>query len=505
MRIKRIGQFFAAGFFLLLAKKRSVALLLGTLAGSVLVRLPYIVWPATVDWDESTFYLIASRIVRGELPYTTTFENKSPLTMVLQATPMLFGITDPHLLRLCAALALGLALFMLVTSCLPDAPTIWQLSLALAASVLYVAIPGGFGWMTELNIIFGFSVAWLLASRHLDGRHVPPVLFGVVIGLLPLIRTNWAVVALVMLIAVLVRVWKTGGAFRLIFGAATPTLVVVVLYAAAGQLPALIAGAVRLPAALATSSDPIGLPAYMGGLLAVAVILLAMSWLVRLRRRERGGAGRDLLLVALAAAVALGALFQSPDYAHQSLQMVPFVLLGAGRLTAALLDERTSRFKFGLQMTAVTLLVVCAVAIPTYVATWRSPSISAAAASEEVIVNAVGSIPGIGDKSVWAMDSHYLYYRLGKLPISPIAAHPCLLTSEPALAVYYGEPVTAAESIRRMFALDPDVIVISRFRWWPGSSTEADEARNLLETHYQKDTSLGDGVDVEIWIRQDTL
>jgi hypothetical protein len=82
---------------------------------AVLLWRPSILWSFTISSDETTFFLVAKRSLLGELPFTTTFDNKSPFVHIFQLGAAAI-IDSWTLLRLTAALLMDLSAFYLVSA-----------------------------------------------------------------------------------------------------------------------------------------------------------------------------------------------------------------------------------------------------------------------------------------------------------------------------------------------------------------------------------------------------
>jgi len=269
--------------------RKGALLLLALEVSALLVWLPSILWPFTVSWDENTFFLVAQRLLHGELPYTTTFENKSPLGLIFQTGAMAIVGPSPSALRFVAALVVGLTAFLLAVS----APSLRNARAGYLVGVLFVLVWGtltnGLVWMSEVNVVLLFAVAWYVTMHKWKASAARLVCGGLLIGLLPLFRVNWALVAIVLFISVLARERSKRAFALLVAGAITPTVITVTTYSASGNLPRLWAGMVELPRGLGdtegwripTLSDD-QLPLYWLVFLMLVTALVLMS--IQLRR-----------------------------------------------------------------------------------------------------------------------------------------------------------------------------------------------------------------------------
>ncbi|MFW8745234.1 hypothetical protein, partial [Mesorhizobium japonicum] len=319
-----------AGFREGVVRRRAVLVLaLVSLAVALIVRLPAILWPV-FNWDESTFLAVGRRIL--QLPYTSTLENKPPLAFVPYALPTLFGIDDLRFARLLAALvvaATGVLLGLIASRRLPV-----QLATAVVAVVMISVVPGGDAWMTELDVMFWGSLVAYLTSRILRGRPTSFFWFGLCIGAFPLLRTNWALVAVMFGIVGLVAAVRARRWVRFILGGMIPWLIVIGAYVVTGRAGSLVLGAIRIPSSInAGSHGDLSLPEGMARMAAVSAALLVAAVILRIRTAESKLPG-ILALIGLVLIV-VPAFPEYADYDHHTLQIVPFLALGVGMLMDA--------------------------------------------------------------------------------------------------------------------------------------------------------------------------
>lgn len=467
---------------------------------STVLRLPSILWPFTINMDENTFLIVAQRTLHGELPYTTTFENKSPLAMGLESLALLLVGPNPHALRVIAALLVGVAAFAVVLV----APGIRVPVSAYLHGLLFIVLWGtladGLAWMTELNVVLVFAFALILVIRSRPNRWWQVMITGLVVGVLPLVRVNWAVVAACLAVgfAVRTRSWRVFTVFLL--GAVLPTIVTVAAYALNGALDSLWAGAVTLPRmlsvydgiALPTLQAP-ELPPYWLLMLVLSTTALVMAMQLD-RARGRRTSSIDWLILASAWALSLGAVIQPYDWPHQTLQFVPFLILAVGRLVAAV-PQHQAVTAVPLIAASLSLLYVFATStLPQY--DWRRQ-----AADEAAITDAVASIPGIEAKSVWTPSFQaYVHWRLDKPPLTPISTHPPLLWDPGAQTAWFGAPMTTLEAMQKALALAPDVIVAEDGFTPPWGDADSDRYWvEALNRDYRRVAEVGDRV---IWERR---
>jgi hypothetical protein len=427
-----------------------------------------------------------------------------------------------------AALLVALAAYLLTRIGFRGGPSWWQIPSGAVFIGFYSLLPEGFGWVTELNAILLFPIAIYLLWRLAVGQPVPVFLLGLVIGLLPLTRTNWAFVAIALLVAAALyvhrmRSTRIRGVTTLIAGSATPLALTALIYAFAGEFSRLWQGAVLVPlryGAQATDASTLALPPYALRLWLIGMALIAIAAALSWYLGHIEELIFDGLLAAIASVLLITALAQSPDYGHHALQFAPIIAIGLARVTGETLQMPWARTVSLFATGAVTVLALMALPLATYYQGWVSlkqaytPSNFSNFAREitsdsrtnlgEVGVSALASVNSLVSEdqgSIWALDTHDIYWRLGKKPVSPLVSHPSSLVEPAFLRTYFGREVTPTEAVAKTFALAPDVIVFESAPYLSG----APRARfdELLAASYQKRFHLGAHPGVQVWVRSD--
>ena len=493
------------------------------LAGvSLLLRFPFISFSAPVGWDENTFFLVASRGALGELPYTTTFDNKPPLAVFFQTIALAARVDSPWQLRVVAAMLLAIAAYFLTRVGFRRGPSWWQVPAGAVFIALYSLLPEGFGWVTELNAIFLFAIAIYLLWRLAVGQATSVLALGLVVGLLPLTRTNWALVAISIVVAAYfyLRVSRQFAIF--VVGVFAPVAITATLYLFAGEISRFWQGGVLLPLRYgveATDASAFALPPYSLRLWLIGMALIAIAAALGWYLGQIEEVVFDGFVAVFATALLLTALVQSPDYGHHALQFVPIIAIGLTRVIGQAL-QMPWPLQISLVTTgAATLLAVFGLPLANYYQGWVSlkqaytPSNFSNFAREitsdgstnlgEVGISALASVDslvGKDQRSVWALDTHDIYWRLGKLPVSPLVTHPSSLVEPAFLRTYFGSEVSPEQAVAKTFDLSPDLIVFESASYLTG----APKARfdELLNASYQKRFHLGAHPGVQVWVRR---
>lgn len=476
-------------------------LFIATLAVSVLARISWIIHPAIMGGDESTYFVVASRMLHGELPYTTTFDNKPPLAEAPQALAILFFGHNLISLRVAAALILGIAAFLLASVAFSNRMTWLRFPISIASICLYSTIDQGAVWQAELNAVLIFSIAlWLII------RKLPPFWIGLCIGLIPLMRTNWIAVSAVLAFGVTVWPWPVSlkRVMALAAGICAPVLFVVLPYLLTGQMQRLISGAVILPMARQEATG-FALPSSWAAYALIAAALLVLAAVIHRQSGRADAAAFDAILVLSLAALTLVAAYQSPDFEHHTLQVVMFIPLALGRAVAASLAAQTfqaSRKPFRNKAIIIVLIssiwltaAYSAIRLIRFeVATW--PAVADSARISEARYAAVAGIEGIQHMTVWQVGGPDLLYRLDKAPIHPLASEACLQANGAIRGVFYGTDPGESNSFDEFLDASPDVVVIE----WLGCVSEDNQAKlqQFLKEYYEQVADPG----LNIWVKR---
>jgi 4-amino-4-deoxy-L-arabinose transferase-like glycosyltransferase len=340
---------------------------------SILIRLPFY-FPAVVDWDESTFVLMAQSVLDGHLPYVQLWDVKPPLLFAFFTLVVPASWHEIAGIRFAGTLCVALAAFLLYLI----AGRWWTRPAAASAAVLFILVasllPSGQATMSEhvmLPALMG-AVYLLLHERASLSRLA---CVGALMTSATLVRLNivLAVVA-VGLVIVSEAAPKPAERIHRLAAYSGGCLAVVVLaslpYVLAGQFPLLwkstIVGAlVRSNSENSALSNLVEqgrygfgigsgrrIPSLNAFVWVAALIGLAMIWVQRrsmTRMEERG----ILVLALLAAATVAGIVMSGGNYPHYLIQAAPFAALFAAAVIQY--SNRTARSIAWLLAAAVAL------------------------------------------------------------------------------------------------------------------------------------------------------
>ncbi|WP_386801766.1 hypothetical protein [Litorisediminicola beolgyonensis] len=389
----------------------------------------------TLDYDEQTFILMAASVLDGHLPYTQLIDNKPPgLFIVLAGAMALLG--ESWL----AVRAFGdLCLVVLLILVFQYSKRFASVPAAGLASSVLALTTADFMWAhtsSEILAMVPLLGAFMLIDRdELTFRRM--ALAGVLVAAAVLIRTNLAIVAVLLGVWLLFRVVRTGKGLAGVFGYGLGGLSVLALllaaYASAGALPNLWVAAVEVPLSYSANQSSSSGVAYRFLLKLGFLIFVEKPWLwvpyvalvaLGIARSKRAG-GRTVHVLFLWAAitfVALSILKSGTLYGHHMTQLLPLLTVASARG----LDHvplRTASAKFLTLPIALGMIASVGLSL---ISTTNSVRSGKPLVGHGDVANIAAIIQGDieqGD-TIWAIRAHILHHVLNVPPIYPVMVHP---------------------------------------------------------------------------------
>ena len=416
-----------------------------------------------IDWDESTFMVMAQDLLRGRLPYLGLYDNKPPLIFFLFAGVMaLFG-PGIDAIRWFGDVCIWAAAMMIFIVLRPRAgvPVAIAVAAAFAGVHLAYAYTG-----TEIVANVFVAGALLLLIDH-GGKPWSSWAVGLLLALAALTRSNLifivVAVGLIYLSAIVTPAFRQrrGAVVGYVLGGLAAPLLLVLLYAGQGGLDELWLANVVVPLSYASGqahpwsvlNDGFAwsIRSAGTGLVAVMLVGLGAALLPPRAPTDSGLPVAAIVLLAILLSIVLGGVF----YGHYGIQLyVPAALLAGLAVGTA----RWRRLLVGgmAALVAVFCTVLGLMAASDRIAALRDGADLRPLKSLAVEI-AADRNPG---DTLWARGGHLLLVYLDEPPLSPLAAHPDnLLRSEirdPLVAAGYVPP----DEFGRLLAERPRHIVI---------------------------------------------
>lgn len=504
--------------------------LIAFLALAVLAyRLPY--WFVdVVNWDETTFAIMAQGIVNGVLPYTELWDLKPPLAFAqISIFLAIFG-ENIVAVRLASAVYVfaSVVLLFLIADRLFD-----RLS-ALLAGTLLIALCSLY-WLAQATMTEHLAMLpvtgalYLLICYKLSLRVALAVGFLLSVAVLTRLNLAYLVLATGVLILVYSNLPSPKGrvlsGFAYATGGMIPVVLVLGLYLATGNIDVLKASLVDAPLAYATQQNstfgamrillaylfpsPGSFPYFslihLVAICALPGLVLMFHAIFRSGEKPTDGADRKALVTILTFFFAIGYSIVSSGggYGHYLLQVAPFFAL----FTAAVYFHlaRSGRVIWANGFAAVLVAF-------GFLGWAKGPLLQVNDVVDRVVseqrfmgglsywVEDLIAAEGIEDYSVFALNHHVVYFNLKKSPPIPIATHPSSLFKPFLVSALTDGRSTVKDELLRILSQEPTYIVKSPTVWY---MEPFPEEKAMLENFLGGYTLLGERNGLQVYRNRD--
>ncbi|RYE11145.1 MAG: hypothetical protein EOP22_01300 [Hyphomicrobiales bacterium] len=447
-----------------------------------------------IDWDETTFMLMAQDMLRGHLPYTEAFDNKPPLTFVGAAVAMLLFGESLETMRWFGDLCIFASAACIYLATKQSA----GIAVAGAAAAAFVAAHvSEFGMHTSSEVIANVGVAAALALLITRRNHwLTAWLVGVLISLAVLSRSNLAFVAVAIGIFYATRLLSAQprryDVLKYVLGGLIIPILLFGVYAFHGSLNELLLATVRVPLSYAAEQGSVlttlstlgerGLRAGRFGGAEIWYIYLsgACLMLALVPFKGHGGLNRQLalpaaVLIAIAASIVLGGAF----FQHYLIQFyVPLAMLTA--LSVGTVPWKGDAYRMGA-VAVITLAL--AGSLPATIAYIRgeTPALPVRAAADLI---AKDRLPG---ETIWGPEAHLALFYLREPPLSRAGVHPSTLVKPAIMRPLEEAGYVVADELGRIMRSKPTYILTGRdgvvsFLWKDTAKQFAD----LIAADYER-------------------
>lgn len=428
-----------------------------------------------INWDESTFILMASHMLDGHLPYVSLYDNKPPMLFFLLAGAMWAFGESLLVVRLLGAFCLWISCAAVFAIAARHTTRVHG---ALAAFLLIAvhSIRHGQHTSAELPATAALMGAlWVYTAR---GHSLPALAAtGVLMSLATLIRSNLVVVQIAFGAWLAVATLRSSAGIRwrdvVAFGIAglVPPAAFVCLYWHADALVPLWLGTLRVPASYLDLGDTVrhtwyGSQVFLSyawrkPLLFVPFILLLLAGLARsasawrhARDTPRMRTDYEMLWLVLGATAL--SIQMTGMYTRYWLQVFPICAVFCAFGIGWMLPKHGFRWIGGL-LPVVALGAVTVQTLPSAIKIIASPDFLSKRHTIKKAADVIAADIRPGD-TVFALGHHLIYWYLDRRPISRLI-HPSNLVvrfmTEPLAAHGY----VSQDELGRILALRPTYIV----------------------------------------------
>lgn len=464
----------------------------------------------TLDPDEASFILMGADVASGHLPFVEQFDLKPPMIfLVLGGVIALFG-------KSLIAIRLTGDLFLFVTAALifQTVRRMTGTAAALGGALLYVAMTGlDFGQPTYSELpATAFLMTAVLALCRAPVTLRSAAIAGLAVSLAVLTRTNLYPipigVGLLLLAANCLRTAPVVPKAWLAFGFAglVPPALLVLVYAAAGEIATLKLAMIDVPlaysgqvgplAALKSHVEQFHVTVTMAPLVLIPAVLLIAAGIVA--ALWRAGKDRDagrrwdlLVLFVLTGLAGLSVIISGAAYPHYWLQILPFLAFFAAFAFAALGHLLRSPSLAPL-IVALPLASALCLRAPDALALASAPShynagYDIAAATRRI------SASNVHKPRVWSLYKHLIHWYLGAPQLSRAGVHPDNLARHAIIDTLADHGYVSRDEIGRIMHGLPDFVVTDTMgrgvTWVRGAGKPVDA---WLAQHYHLDARFGE-------------
>ena len=464
----------------------------------VILRWQEIFDPSLVDWDENTFLTVASESQQGHLPYTTTIENKPPLALVFQTAALFISNHDLVTLRLICSILISITGVLLGLSvCQLTQHGNWPL--VLLSSTIYSfsvsSIPSGLSWGSEINTNLIF--AWLLLAltnfkKGASLKHFYASAF--LVGILPIFRTNWLPIAVLCFVYLFFLGKNKSQKFALTCWALTPTALTIVLYAAKGLGGELYKYALEMPLFINfvsvpenRFSRPQGLDKYM----LITLFFSCFAYFISRSQRIRNFLVFLLILLLIQYIVLT---LQSPNYAHHTIQLVPFFVYSS-TLFFVLATEKFKPLKdYFIILSPIIFISIILFAKTSVLVDYEKNQNTTFVEMKQTSK----WVKGFEQERVWALNSHYIFWMNGLTPPEPYLTHPSHIFVPGFVEFVKEENRSVSDYIQKILASGVGVFYLNPNAEDKDSNLELLQAL-LLKEGYFENVKYFDGKKYSYW------
>ncbi len=434
-----------------------------------------------INWDESTFILMASNVLHGHLPYTELFDNKPPMIFLLLAAAM--GIFGESLLvvrtfgDLCILIS-AVAVFLIARR--------WVDPIAAGLGGLVVvamhATEIGLPTSSELPATAALMVALYLLIARRDSMWAMAAA-GLLISIATLTRLNLGLVAVVfgvyltlaglLLPASGVRRWAI---VPYCVAGLIPLVLIVLVYWRADAFPELKLAMIDVPLSYATDQrGPMNAllwharvwlhrvvrEPWVYGAYSVLVVLGLAVWGRDLRRqswRTSRDWHDDAVLGLMLGAILVSVVISGEAFEHYWLQFIP-----AGAIFAARAFSVFAGFSGWRWICYALVALTLGEGAVESAYSWQILTHPGVLNEYQTVRSAARKIAAVRkpEDRVWALDKHLILWYLELKPISRTATHPSTIVRESIMSALANAGYARRDELQRLMASRPEFLVTS--------------------------------------------
>jgi 4-amino-4-deoxy-L-arabinose transferase-like glycosyltransferase len=489
-----------------------------------LLRLPSF-FPATINWDESTFIIIGQGILDRLLPYDAVWENKPPLVFVFFAAAIAFFGKTIFAVRFAGYLWVTAAAYLTYRAAFSlTCERIASLSAALLSLTATSLISPGV--MSECIALVPL-VGTLVLLLRTELKPASCVFAGLLMGTAIMLRTNLVYLAALLAFYIVLipptlspRVMAARGS-AYAAGVITVVLLTAIPYLIQGRFQLWFNSVFFIPLhysrtlrsmqnaqqLIAESFGispyaPFNLPMFLVSSLLWAGALLGICSCFWWREFAPSYRRKMSVLATFLLGSAISVFLTGQPYKHYLIQLVPWqAILLAVAMTRKLMDYRFAQPAVALSTIAMLVAAVI-FAFPGYLGLFqRIEAGQDLAYGPEYSVYAFLKKEDADKQSVFLLSDIIVYWFLGQYPPTRLSAHPSNIGKQNLVALVEGREATCEGEMLRILASRPAFIVKTKSTWYLDPDSEV---TRLLDSAIASDYVLASVIaNREIYRRKD--
>lgn len=451
---------------------------------TLIVRLPF-VFPAVLNWDESTFVLMGQSIVDGYLPYVKLWDNKPPLAFAFYALVIaLFG-KDMLYIRLAGTLCVVVAAFFVYLL----AYRLWDRRTGLIAAILCIVaislLQTGQATMTEHVVLLPLLGAVYLLIRRNESVSAF-FLIGMLMATATLVRLNMGFVAIMVgayILATSVHARRSAlpRIAAYCFGGILIVAITVVPYWLTGQQEIWWTSVIAAPLRYSDSQSTIfrllvsqvrnalgfywdGAGYKFGGLnfnifiwsgAVAGLTMLLWRWRSLGQVKRRG----ITVLILMTVGTSFGILKSGAGYEHYMIQLVPFAAL-----FAVAFIEQLPIYVRGCSWLGTGVLIIVSTGpifaeYGTMFSRLRGHENLRYGAQYEIA--AYLSRENSSGGPMYLLTDHIVYWFTNSYPLTRLTTHPSNIAKPSLREALFGKGDSTEDELRKVFRKAPEFVVMS--------------------------------------------
>jgi hypothetical protein len=464
----------------------------------------------TINWDESTFILMASDVAKGHLPYVNLFDNKPPgMFLILSGVFKLFG-ESIWAVRLLGDFSIFIqAIFTYLIAI--------RFNKSLTAGLLVaamIAMTSAYFWQytsTELPATALLVIALWIMVYKFERTQLSAFMVGILMSSASMIRLNLAFPCLAVAIYYFlpfVRLAHYAPRYSVIYfglGFIIPIVILIFTYYYSGYLDLFILCVFKVPFYYASEQinffqafkeqiwnwhnliklqPMLFIPFSLMLVISLIVSTSQFCSISRVKSRFNEDKMKDaILLLLFFFSVAISVLKSGAAYSHYLLQLLPFMVLIITLSISFLPSQVITNIQHFFCI--VSISYSCYISYPSFVRVIKNSNEIVNSYKMRNIAIQIINDRQLNDE-VWPLMDHLVLWYLKQDPLSPAGTHPSNLTRNAIIEPLIKAGYVPANEVERVMNRRPRYIISRKNGVEYFSEKQNKELSDLLTSKYDE-------------------